>query len=286
MKVLSERLHRAITLELLTPNAEGMLTRADGSMEPLPKGVCGRVTGVALVYDQIDDYNTMFAKGCLDKTRMERVQPGKVKLFADHGPFTDTHVGTVRSLTDVGDGVVMVADIFDTEAGQRMKQYLEAVINSGSETGLSIGFRPIKRDWRSEDEGDSVLVYEEISLREISVTPVPAVPGTEVTGVRREAGETDRDLLLRTLARILKEIPEQEARAAVEAAYASSAAGSDTPAAPAPEPKPEGEAETPASKEGTADADGAESEGTSAGEGSEIATDEDRMAALRATYSD
>lgn len=274
MKIVTDRIHRAVQFKLETPE-----TRAAAGAEALNKGTCGRLTGIALVYDQPDDYGSMFARGCLDKTRAERVQPGKVKLFADHGPFTETHVGTVRSMTDIGDGVVMVADLFDTEAGKRMKEYLEAVLGSGSETGLSIGFRPVKHEWRAVDgeKGvkDNMLVFEEISLREVSITPVPAVPGTEVTGVRREPGETDKDLLLRTLSRILGEIPEAEARAAVDAAYASSAATTDTPAAPPPAVE--------AASESTADAVSAE--GSSGTPDADEATMDERMELLRSSMA-
>ncbi len=109
--------------------------------ESLPDGVCGRLSGVAFMYNTADDYGTMFAPGCIDKTRAEKVNKGKVKLFADHGPFTDTHVGVVRSIEDMGDAAVMTADLFDTEPGRAMKDYLVAVLKSGADTGISISGR-------------------------------------------------------------------------------------------------------------------------------------------------
>lgn len=290
LTLVDERFERTFELSLAEPNAERVITRADGTTETLPPGVCGRLTGIALVYNEVDDYGTMFAPGCLDKTRIERVQAGRVKLFADHGPFTHTHVGTVRSLTDVSDGVVMSADLFDTDAGRRMKEYLAAVLASQSDTGLSIGFRRVQSEWKqidpSKPEGplnDSVLVFQEISLREVSITPVPAVPGAEVTGVRREPGESDPALLRRMLGRILREIPEAEARAAVDAAYASGAAEPDTQAASTPQ-------QIVASPEGTADAAGADgSSGTPStapvpAPEPVYATMDERAALLRSSY--
>lgn len=291
-----DRIDRSVQLALLVPDGETrMVKRADGTMEKLPPGICGRLTGVALVYNEVDDYVTMFAPGCLDKTRNERVNAGRVKMFADHGPFTHTHVGTVRSLTDVGDNVVMVADLFDTDAGRKMKEYLGAVLASGSDTGLSIGFRNVKSEWKPMDPGmpgmdemmGEVKVFQEISLREISITPVPAVPGAEVTGVRREKGESDEALLLRMLPRILREIPEAEARVVFDAIYAPGAAGVDTQAASTSPEKKE------TSPEGTADAARADgSSGTPPGEAAAdapapapaLATMEMRSQALRETY--
>ena len=198
----------------------------------LPEGVCGRLTGVALTYSVPDDYGTVFLPGSLARTRAEAISRGKVKLFADHGPFTDTHVGVVRSIDDVGDAAVMTADLFDTEAGRAMKEYLGAVLASGAETGLSIGFRPIDKEWRSAGaDGDMYCAFKEIALREVSITPVPAVPGTTVTSVRHQPGEDDDDLLRRALRNILASLPEREARAVFDAVYPveQTSAGADPP---------------------------------------------------------
>lgn len=273
MKILDEKLNRATKLELRAQSGDGA---------ELPAGICGRLTGVALVYGAIDDYGTLFAPGCLTKTRADRVAGGKVKLFADHGPFTNTHVGVVRMIDDVGDSAMMVADLFNTEAGRAMKEYLEAVLASGAETGLSIGFRPVKKEWKQasangadKDLCDSYLEYQEIQLREVSITPVPAVPGTDVTSVRREAGEGDEDLLRRALRNILRALPEQDARAEFDEVYAPSAAKPDTEAAP-----PAAKADEPA---GTPNADGAEATETSTE--TTKATDEERREAFRKSFA-
>ena len=230
-----------------------LITRAaDGSnANELPPGCCAKMTGTALVYNVTDDYGTRFAPGCLAKTVAEKVRPGKVRLFADHEARTRTHVGTVTDIKDVGDTAVMTAVIFDTEAGRAMKEYLEAVTKSGAVTGgvtgLSVGFRSREDESITIDEGDGpqwACLFKEIELREISVTPVNAVPGTDVLSVRRERGEKDAGLLTRMLARILSEVPESEARAVFDTAYASAADpannGADpTGATPAAPPAPD-----------------------------------------------
>lgn len=268
MRMLDERIHRATQLQL----------RANDATEPLPAGVCGRLTGIALVYNVEDDYGTVFMPGCLSRTITDKVQQGKVKLFADHGPFTDTHIGTVRDIKDVGDAAIMTADLLDTDAGRKMKEYLEAVLASGGETGLSVGFRPKESEWKQvmNDAGvmiDMVLIYKEIELREISITPVPAVPGTDVTSVRREKGEDDEALLRRALKHILKSLPERDARAVFDEAYATSAAKPDTKDAAS------------TSSAGTSDAAaGAESaKGDTAA--SELASEEDRVLAVRKAFA-
>lgn len=273
MKLLKDRLIRATKLE--------WAARADGTpmtQDDLGKGVCGRVTGIALVYNVADDYGTMFMPGCLTKTRAEKVDAGKVKLFADHLAYSETHVGVVRSVVDVGDAVVMTADLFDTTAGRAMKEYLEAVLASGGETGLSVGFRAIDREWRDVElangKRDTLLIFKEISLGEISITPVPAVPGTDITGVRREPGEHDEDLLRRALRHILRSLPEQDAKAEFDEVYAPGAATTDTEAAPI--------TADAASPEGTSDA--APAEATEQHESGPASTDA-RREALRRSYA-
>lgn len=154
----------------------------------LAPGTIGRVTGIAVRYDVVDSYGTLFKRGCLDKTK-GKVRAGKVKLFVNHGARDfygpDTHIGVVRSLTTVGDGEVMVADIFDTEAGRRQKEYLSAVMSSGAETGLSIGFFEREGSWESVD-GKQVYSFSEVELDEISLAPRNAVPGADVLAVRAE----------------------------------------------------------------------------------------------------
>lgn len=236
--------------------SEFVTRAADGSnAADLPPGCCAKMTGVALVYNVTDDYGTRFAPGCLAKTIAEKVRPGKVRLFADHEARTKAHVGTVTDIKDVGDTAVMTAVIFDTEAGRAMKEYLQAVTESGkvtgAVTGLSVGFRSREDESVTIDDGDGpqwACLFKEIELREISVTPVNAVPGTDVIAVRRERrndGEKDQGLLTRMLARILAEVPESEAQAVFKTVYASAADpahqdAAPTGATPAAQPAPDG----------------------------------------------
>src|SRR5581483_660923 len=167
-------------------------------------GVCGRVRGIALVYDVVDEHGTTFQRGCLEKTA-ERVRGGKVKLYWDHGDSarsgaydTDLHIGIVRSLEDVqlpdGTWAAMIeADIFDTPMGREKHAYLKTVLQAGGETGLSIGMREHPRGYpvRGQD-GQPVLRITEAHLREISITAEPSVPGTRVLHVRhREAAPSE-----------------------------------------------------------------------------------------------
>ena len=180
---------RATTLEMV----------ARAASATLPAGVVGQVEGVALVYDVIDTYGTTFARGCLDRTVRERVKGGKVRLFMDHGDMpvnggmydTHLHIGTVREVWDAAlpDGTMGArfrADIFDTESGRRAHEYLRAIAETASETGVSIGMMRAPKATRANIGGVECERFDEVALGEISITAMSSVPGTKVTSVRAD----------------------------------------------------------------------------------------------------
>jgi phage head maturation protease len=98
---------------------------------------------------------------------------------------SELHIGTVRSLEDITlpDGrraALMVADLLDTPKAHEVKRYLASVLASGGETGLSVGFRP-----RAETKvkGGGVR-FDDIDLREISITSMQSIPDSAVLAVR------------------------------------------------------------------------------------------------------
>ncbi len=91
------------------------------------------------------------------------------------------------------------ADIFDTAEGRSALEYVKAVLASGASTGFSIGFVPRASEMVTVDN-KTVERFTEIELREVSITPMPAVPGAEIASARNEVEEvvserTDDDLL-------------------------------------------------------------------------------------------
>ena len=175
----------------------------------LPPGIVGRVSGVALTYEVVDSYQTMFARKSAKRTVDNKVAARKVPLLMDHERTSKAHVGVVTEMQDVGDALVMTADIFDTADGRAALEYVKAVLASGASTGFSIGFIPRASEMVQVD-GKPVERFTEIELREVSITPMPAVPGAEVASARNDdvitevppdspeaaSERTDDDLLL------------------------------------------------------------------------------------------
>ena len=209
--------------------------RAD---EQMPDGIAGRVSGVALTYEVVDSYGTIFARGSANRSIESKVRARKVPLLMDHERRTGAHVGVVSMMQDVGDSLMMTADLFDTPEGRAAKEYVQAVIAAGATTGFSIGFVP-RASERVMVEGKPAERFTEIELREVSITPMPAVPGADVLGARTETEmpaeaepiRSDVELLTVAATAALNALPE-DARAALLAQYLPAVPAPTAPTAP------------------------------------------------------
>lgn len=210
----------------------------------LPPGIAGRVSGVAVTYDVVDSYGTMFARGCAKRSIDQRVAARKVPLLMDHEASTRAHVGVVSAMADAGDAVVMTADVFDTAEGRAAMEYVKAVMASGASTGFSIGFVPRKSEIVVVD-GANVERFTEIELREVSITPMPAVPGAAVTSARKDdiapmedddemLEESDPMRVLMLAARLALDALSSEMRTALLAEYLAPLSTPTPEAAPTP----------------------------------------------------
>ena len=232
----------------------------------LPDGVCGRLVGIGLRYNQPDYYGTMFAPGCLAKTS-EKVRAGKVKLYADHRYTTDNHAGVVRVIEDVGMDVLVKADLFDTARGRQQLEYAKACLAAGGQTGLSIGFYDRDSEW-VDVEGVRVLLFTNVELEEFSMTPANAMEGADLLAARHGGGRDREGLMRLALDTLLGSMQESEVRAAVEARFGNASAPTDS-AVPA------------ATSTGTRNAKGEDSQPA----GNEPASMSDRLAIVRASYA-
>lgn len=158
--------------------------------DELPPGIIGRIVALALPFNQVDSYRSMFAPGCAARSIAQKVAARKVPFLLDHERKTHSHTGTVRKVEDGGVGYISSADILDTRVGRDTMEYAKALIASGGTTGVSIGFIP--RQSRFDKVGEvTIEVFTEIELTEISLTPMPAVPGASVISARKDRTAPD-----------------------------------------------------------------------------------------------
>ena len=127
-------------------------------------------------------------------------------------------------MQEMGDSLMMTADLFDTPEGRAALDYVKTVIAAGASTGFSIGFVPRKAETVTID-GRVAERFLEIEMREVSITPMPAVPGADVTSARAEAvpamDRSDVELLTMAAAAALDALP-AETRAGLLVRYVGS----------------------------------------------------------------
>lgn len=199
----------------------------------LPAGTCGRISAIGVRYNVPDAYGTIFKPGCLAKTVAQKVSAGRVRYHADHIYKTTEHIGTVRNVEDVGDDVLITAEIFDTESGRRYLEYAKACMTTKSQTGCSIGFYSRATEM-VEIEAERFLAFTEVELEEFSATPVNAVDGADLLSARREPNPERLRLQRAALDALLQVLPESESRAAFAARFVSGTDDPKDPRSPAP----------------------------------------------------
>lgn len=130
------------------------------------------VSGIGVPYGEVINIygqREMFAPGS--------VRAENAKLLYRHAE----PIGVVTSAKDDATGWHPTAKISSTARGDEAYQLaLDGVLD-----GLSVGFRAEK--WRIErDEIGEYIVYEEATVREVSLVPFPAYPSARVEAVREE----------------------------------------------------------------------------------------------------
>jgi prohead serine protease len=88
---------------------------------------------------------------------------------------------------------------------------MDTVLKTDAFTGLSVGVFVRDAEFQPDpaDPQDRVYAFKECELAEISVTPLPAVPGTEVLNVRRTPEERVHGQVV-ALRMLLTTIPRKE----------------------------------------------------------------------------
>lgn len=160
----------------------GQVTRSEG----------GSFTGLAISYTEA--YETEWF--------VERFEPGcvqaedKVPVLRDHN--MSSIVGRVFQAEDSTDGRVINADITTTPLGEETR----TLLNDGTLSGISVGFKPVQ--WREEhQDGDDrpLIIHERIEVLEYSLTAFPAYKTAQVSQSRSTSQEKENPMSTETITR-------------------------------------------------------------------------------------
>lgn len=132
--------------------------------------------GYGSVFDVLDSYADVVAKGAFKRTLKEARQKGVAPaLLWQHDPGQP--IGVYDEMREDEHGLFVKGRLADTPEGDRAYKLLKM----GALSGLSIGFRTLKSKM---DDETGIRTLTEIELWEVSLVTFPANQAARVTGVK------------------------------------------------------------------------------------------------------
>jgi hypothetical protein len=143
------------------------------------------ISGVAMPWDQItylapSPTGEIFKRGAFTKSVKEAMGKRKIKLFRNHD--YSRAVGIVTDIQpDADEGMLFEARIAKTPYGdETLYEIVEGLLDS-----VSVGFRAL----RTRSGRNGVREVIEAAFEELSLTPMPAYAGAQVTELREASVE-------------------------------------------------------------------------------------------------
>lgn len=130
----------------------------------------GEIEGVAVRFNTVDTYRTEFAPDAF-----RGLEGRSVPMLWAHDP--SMVLGSWSSFQVRADGLTAKGKL-NLSVAKALE--VRSLLKAGDITGLSIGFRTVKDERRS----NGVRRITEASLHEISIVAFPAVPGSGITSIR------------------------------------------------------------------------------------------------------
>lgn len=144
--------------------------------------VSGHLSGVAVPYGpaiNAGGVRETFAAESFDPTQVE----GKPLCWRHGEP-----IGRITRAENTPDGLVIDADIAATSLGRDAA----TLLRTGSVTGLSVGFSPVKDKWNS---AKTTVTRQAARLHEVSLTHMPAYQDALVGAVREENNNPEGNVM-------------------------------------------------------------------------------------------
>lgn len=141
----------------------------------------GYIEGYASVFGVLDSYNTIFERGCFEKSLQNYGMPA----FLLHHSSTNPAGVTMEAKEDANG--LFVRGEMNLEVQEIREAY--ALAKQGALKGISVGFVP--RKW--EDNEEYIRTFKEVDLMEYSLVTFPANPLAKVKAVRNDLPKTTRE---------------------------------------------------------------------------------------------
>ena len=160
------------------------LSEREFSFGPPTQGTNGTVSGFFARYDRIaDSYGECCRRGFLNESIKRRKATGHpFPLVYQHD--LNQIIGVVKRIEDRPEGVYMVADFLNTDRAQEVRK----MIKCGVVYQMSFAYKTIDAGSVTLPDGKRAKELRECELYEISITPIPAQPLSQITEVKGGTG--------------------------------------------------------------------------------------------------
>ena len=148
--------------------------------------------GYGSVFGVVDSYDERTIPGSFKDSLNDHKTSGSMPIFLkDHDP--SQVVGVFTEAFEDTKGLMLRAKFADTTLGKDAYTLVKLFHQHGQSFGMSIGYRLLK--WEIDPTNKNVLNLLKVDLREVSLTPFPALPAAHTLGVKFEEGElpTERE---------------------------------------------------------------------------------------------
>ncbi len=174
MRTLTPRFERRATVQARQTRAFALHLKAAGTD--------GAVEGYGSVFDELDDYNDVIAKGAFLASLKEHKASGTMPAMLWQHDMREP-IGVWTEMTEDSHGLRVKGQlVLESARGKEA----HALLKAGALNGLSIGFMP--KVWKYDMETD-VRTLTEVDLWEVSLVTFPANGAARVTNVKASADE-------------------------------------------------------------------------------------------------
>jgi len=152
----------------------------------------GQMMAYASVFDNVDSYGDVVAKGAFTETLKDWAERGKSKgqsipfLYGHNMSDPNMNIGTVLEAVEDAKGLRIKVQFDEDEMAQKVYRLIKA----GRLNELSFAFDVVKSAWiEDEDRPKALRELQEVKLYECSAVPIGANSETEVLAIKAaEAG--------------------------------------------------------------------------------------------------
>lgn len=154
----------------------------------------GEIEGYGSIFGELDKGNDIVLAGAFAKSLKDR-DVARMPFFFGHA-HGSVPIGFFKELREDRKGLRFKGQLlFETPEPRQVR----ALLKAGASMGVSIGYKTIRRAYRTPDgkehdewQPGAVRLLKEVELLELSLTAMPMCEGARVTGIKQQDEAAER----------------------------------------------------------------------------------------------